>query len=179
MKAFIAVLAISFACSVSAEDLYKTGNEAYKKGDYVTALKYLFAYRTLKNDELTQHPDFLRSLDISISTAESKLRSAQLNIAGKGVGFFGTAGVVGSATPFANTTTTVSTRGYEIPELLRALDAKGLKVVPQSPEGKRYLEEAISVQEKQLSEMKSAAQLYERPNTAVQGTLRDKAAQRP
>jgi hypothetical protein len=178
MKALIAFLAITFTCSVSAEDLYKTGNEALKKEDYVTALKYLFAYRTLKSEELNKHPDFLRTLDASISTAESKLRSTQLSTVGKGVGFLGVAGAKGSATPFTNTATTVSTRGYEVPELLRALDAKGLKVVPQSAEGKKYLEELIKDQEKQLLEMKSAAQFYERPNPAVQGTLRDKAVQR-
>lgn len=76
MKFFIAlILATVISCPAFGEDLYAIGNEALKKHDYITALKYLFAYRTLKESELKQHPDFLSKLDKSIADTEDKVRS--------------------------------------------------------------------------------------------------------
>lgn len=55
------------------QELYTMGNEAYQNKDYVSALKYLFAYRVVNENELTSHEKFLTQLDKAIEISERKI----------------------------------------------------------------------------------------------------------
>ena len=76
---------VVIAAPAFGADLYNTGREAFVKKDYVTALKYLFAYRTLYEKELLQQPEFLSKLDRSIVIAERQLRSINTHGVSSGI----------------------------------------------------------------------------------------------
>ena len=54
-------------------DLYKLGKDAYDQGKYVTALKNLYAFYVLNEDELAGHPDVKKSLTAAIDKCETTL----------------------------------------------------------------------------------------------------------
>ena len=57
-------------------EMYKMGNEAYQKKDYVSALKYLFAYRVANREELAKHDKFSTQIDEAIAISEKQIRDA-------------------------------------------------------------------------------------------------------
>ncbi|MFM2368102.1 MAG: hypothetical protein RL619_398 [Bacteroidota bacterium] len=75
---FLCVNITSSAFAESEEDLYKIGQKAFNDKDYVTALKYLFAYKTLNIAELKKHKKFLDDLDTSIKISEDNIRTQNI-----------------------------------------------------------------------------------------------------
>ena len=54
-------------------DLYKLGKQAYDKGNYVTALKNLYAFYVLNDEELAERQDLKDSLEAAIEQCETLL----------------------------------------------------------------------------------------------------------
>jgi hypothetical protein len=59
--------------NVLLADYYDIGMRAYKEEDFVSALKYLFAYRSANEGVLKQNESFLSRLDKAIEYCEKKL----------------------------------------------------------------------------------------------------------
>ena len=59
-----------------ARDIYRKGNDAYQNKDYVSALKYLYAYRVSNEKDLLEHKNFLSQLDEAIENSERQIRNA-------------------------------------------------------------------------------------------------------
>lgn len=62
--------------SDNEQTMYRMGNEAYLEKDYVSALKYLFAYRMVNEIELAKHKEFSAQIEEAIETSERKIREA-------------------------------------------------------------------------------------------------------
>ena len=88
-KTIILGIALCFALSMQAsfaeevetkvvtlDEMYEKGNEAYKSKDYLTALKYLFAYRAVNEEKLSEHTEFSDQLNEAIATSESYILEA-------------------------------------------------------------------------------------------------------
>lgn len=66
-----------FSGSVQAgnrDDLYELGNYAYESGDYVEAVKNLYAFYILNEKEIENAPDFKKKLADRIAYAEAILK---------------------------------------------------------------------------------------------------------
>jgi len=149
MKRFVLIVALFVSLSVFGEDLYKIGQTAYSKKDYVTALKYLFAYKTLNENALLQNPSFLSDLNKSIEISEANIRGQ----------FVDRSIFSGTTNPRMKITgSTFGAQGYEIPDIIKELNAKGLKVSADRAEGIKLLDEAIKTQERQLQILKEVRQ---------------------
>lgn len=55
---------------------YQKGLKAYEKKDYISAIKFLFAYKVTHKKTLSSKSDFLTNLDKSIEYSEKQLRTA-------------------------------------------------------------------------------------------------------
>ena len=56
--------------------LYKKGYEAYQNKDYISALKYLYAYRVANENKLPEHENFTAQIDEAITISEHEIRNA-------------------------------------------------------------------------------------------------------
>lgn len=135
MKYVVCALVLLVALPAQALDFYTTGKDALEKRDYVTALKYLFAYRTAKLQELETHPEFLAELERMIQLSEQELR----------VGLKAKKEIVFGVT---------AAKGREIDDLLSAIANKDFMVVPANPNG-ATLEKLVEEKEKELNLLKT------------------------
>ena len=73
------IICLTFLCLSSIGvaskrlDLYRLGNTAYKEGNYVTALKNLYAYYVLNEERLPGNPVFKQKLEAAIKRCEDSL----------------------------------------------------------------------------------------------------------
>jgi outer membrane protein assembly factor BamD (BamD/ComL family) len=58
------------------DEYYVQGRRAYNAGDYIGAVKYLFAYKTLKKESQNKDPNFEAVLESVLSQSEEQLRLA-------------------------------------------------------------------------------------------------------
>jgi hypothetical protein len=70
--AFFFFLTPSYA---SSENLYELGQKAYQSLDYINAIKYLYAYKTVNTDIFSKDPNKVKLIDAAISDSESKIKS--------------------------------------------------------------------------------------------------------
>lgn len=56
------------------DDLYELGKEAYESGDYVAAIKNLYAFYVLNEEEIDNNPDFKKKLAERIAYSETILK---------------------------------------------------------------------------------------------------------
>ncbi|MBC8756347.1 hypothetical protein H2O64_16855 [Kordia sp. YSTF-M3] len=86
-------------------ELYTKGNNAYKNKNYVDALKYLYSYKVINEQKLSnEHKDFLTKLNKAILDCERKLRQKLIVI---------------RENENQTTRSYFNGNGYEIPEYLR------------------------------------------------------------
>lgn len=73
----LGLLLLAFAAGSSQagkrDDLYKEGNKAFESKDHVTALKKLYAFYVLNQEEIESNPEFKRKIEERISYSESLL----------------------------------------------------------------------------------------------------------
>lgn len=62
--------------AVALVNYYDRGMKAYNEKDFLTALKYLFAYRSANEKVLKDNQDFLITLDKAIAYCEMKLSNS-------------------------------------------------------------------------------------------------------
>jgi hypothetical protein len=67
-------------------EIYNKGKYAYEKKDYVSALKYLFAYRLINEGELKKCKNLLIQLDKAIVDSEDKLAKCNKKHVGGTIG---------------------------------------------------------------------------------------------
>lgn len=72
-----AAYAESITVNVDADTFYAKGNTAFILGEYTDALKYLFAFRLLRQDVLEKHPEFSKMIDMAILECETSLRDLE------------------------------------------------------------------------------------------------------
>jgi len=69
------LVAIALPDAVHAQDaLYQQGFSAYRSGDYLNAVKFLFAYKQLASGRFT--PAFAQQVDNALNFSEQRLRTA-------------------------------------------------------------------------------------------------------
>ncbi|SRR6266403_2895694 len=69
------LVAIASPHPVHAQDaLYRQGFGAYRSGDYLNAVKFLFAYKQLSSERFT--PAFAQQVDNALNFSEQRLRTA-------------------------------------------------------------------------------------------------------
>lgn len=75
-KISLLALLIIFAINLFAaerEDLYQVGRIAYNQGDYVKALKNLYAFYVMNEDAINKNPEFKMTLENKILHCETIL----------------------------------------------------------------------------------------------------------
>lgn len=58
---------------ISPKDLYGKGIIALNQGDCPKAMKYLFAFKMVKYQEINQYPQFLQKIEASVLYCETKV----------------------------------------------------------------------------------------------------------
>ena len=62
-----------FVVGAERPELYRRGNDAYEQGNYVVALKELYAFYVLNEELMSEHEEFKKDLEARIARCEQYL----------------------------------------------------------------------------------------------------------